>query len=481
MTGPFESLSDPSQDPHGLVAAVLAHNARAAAEKTPTTDCTPLFSPEARPPLRGGTYEKNDALRLLNSHYFVGQTQYETAVYRRNEDGTAMYVAPEQFKLEVQNIFVRGAQKNVAVEKFWKESKDRHQKLIVFKPGGEAEPEEFNLWHGLGVEPRKGWQKQLRLLRHIFEVICRCDKQKFKYLMRWLAWAVQHPEQQAGAVIVLKSRREGTGKSTLGVVMLEIFGQHGKLVDDSDRLLGRFNDWLETTSFVLAEEILWAGDRKTADKLKSRITSDTLQIERKNGAVRQVVNRLHMIMTTNHDHAVGAGTGDRRFVVFDVSEEHACEKAWFEPLYQDVKDGGLGQFLYLLQSLKLGHFHPRQIIKTAEATEQQRMSGDGVSQWAQACIDADAVIGGVGTHDLGGPISAETLREAYNGFCRQNGQRAVGTETFGKACADMFGPRQRLKALQMPSGKGKRRPWGYHVPKSKKWQEKVDARLGIKT
>lgn len=229
-------------------------------------------------------------------------------MYRLNEDGTANYVSPEQFKLEVQNIFVRGAsRKDVPAEKFWKENKDRHQRLIVFKAGGATKPEEFNLWRSFGVEARNGWAKQRRLLRHIREVICRRDKQKFKYLMRWLAWAVQHPDKQAGAVIVLKSRREGTGKSTLGTVMLKIFGQHGALVDDSERLLGRFNDWIEPVSFILAEEILWAGDHKTADKLKSRITSDTLQIERKSGAIRQIPNRLHMIMTTNHDHAVGAG------------------------------------------------------------------------------------------------------------------------------------------------------------------------------
>lgn len=58
---------------------------------------------------------------------------------------------------------------------------------MVFKPGGTAEPHEFNLWLGFGVEARKGWQKQRLLLRHIREVICRRDKEKFKHLIRFLA------------------------------------------------------------------------------------------------------------------------------------------------------------------------------------------------------------------------------------------------------------------------------------------------------
>ena len=132
---------------------------------------------------------------------------------------------PEQFKLEVQNIFVevrvRGATKLIPAEKYWKESQHRKEKFIVFKPAGETEQHEHNLWRGFGVEPQKGWQKQRRLLRHIREVICRRDRQKFKYLIRYLAWAVQHPDKHAGVIIVLKSRKQGTGKSTLGVVMLE--------------------------------------------------------------------------------------------------------------------------------------------------------------------------------------------------------------------------------------------------------------------
>ena len=59
---------------------------------------------------------------------------------------------------------------------------------------------------------------------------------------------------------------------------------------------------------------------------------------------------------------------------------------------------------------------PREILKTAETIEQQRMSGDSVSQWSQACIIADAIIGAERgpygtdvTHDLGKPISFEAL------------------------------------------------------------------------
>ena len=445
--------------------------------------------PQQRKPLHGGVYSPDEVLKLLNSHYMIGKSEQEVAVFRIKDDGSLAFTPPEQFKLDIANIFVQpsGRANPIPAEKYWRESAQRHQRKIVFKPGGKTQPDEFNLWRGFAVEPRKGWQKQRRLMRHIWEIICRRDKAKFKYLIRSLAWAVKNPDKHPGVAIMLKSRKQGTGKSTLGVVMLRIFGRHGMLIDNKKRLLGDFNDHLEMICFVVGEEVLWAGDHQTTDKLKSMITADTIQIERKYGGIHQIPNRLHLMMNSNHDHALAAGVGDRRNAVFDVSDERACDKTWFAPLYQDLDDGGTSEFLYTLQNLKLGSWHPREILKTAETTEQQRMSGDSVSQWSQACINADAIIGaGRGphgaevSHDLGTRISVEVLREAYTGFCRQNSLRPLGTDGFGKACAEMFGPRKHLPALENAKGNRSRRPWGYHLPGGIEWQEKADARLGIK-
>jgi hypothetical protein len=477
----------PKEQPFGLseLPAGIETGICAASKKVAGLIALP---PQQRKPLRGGVYSVWDALELLNSHFFVGKNNQETAIFRVNDDGSLAFIPLEQFKLDVANIFVRtsgGSAKPIPVEKFWKESPQRHERKIVFKPGGTCEPDEYNLCKGFGVEPSKGWQKQRRLLRHIREVVSRREKRKFKYIIRLLAWMVQNPDKHSGVVLVLKSRKQGTGKTTLGNVMLEIFGPHGARIDDKDRLLGRFNDWLETVCFALLEEATWAGDHKAADKLKSLVTGDTLQVERKFGGCRQVPNRLKTIATTNHDHAVHAGVQDRRNVVYDVSDVRVGDKAWFNSLYRDLARGGTSEFLWFLKNVKLADWHPaRDILKTAETIEQQRMSSDSVSQWAQACIYADAIIGaGRGpygtetTHDLGTSISSQALREAYSGFCKQNSLRPLNTDGFGKACADMFGPRRRLPTHQ---NNPMRRPWGYDVPDGTKWQEKVDARLGIK-
>jgi hypothetical protein len=216
--------------------------------------------------------------------------------------------------------------------------------------------------------------------------------------------------------------------------------------------------------------------------MKSIVTSDTLQVERKFGGVRRVPNVTKFVATTNHDHAVAAGARDRRNVVCDVSNEFVGDKEYFDALYRDLADGGTSEVLWLLKGLQLADWHPRMIIKTEETAEQQRMSGDSASQSSEACIIADAIDQGSygAIHDLGMPVSFTDLLRAYTGFCKQSGQRPLGPVQFGKACTDMFGPRKRLHALSTTGiGKSKRRPWGYNVPKAAKWQERLDARLGV--
>jgi hypothetical protein len=199
-----------------LIALAQQNGANFDAWKRQAPSIAPL-PPEKRKPLKGGTYNPTEVLELLNSHYLIGKSDQEIAIFRIKDDGLLAFTPTDQFKLDVANIFVRtgGSTKPVTVEKFWKESPQRHQRKIVFKPGGTTGLDEFNLWRGFGVEPREGREKQRRLLRHIWQVICRRDKAKFKYLMLWLAWAVQNPDKFPGTIIVLKSRKQGTGKSTI--------------------------------------------------------------------------------------------------------------------------------------------------------------------------------------------------------------------------------------------------------------------------
>ena len=109
--------------------------------------------------------------------------------------------------------------------------------------------------------------------------------------------------------------------------------------------------------------------------------------------------------------------------------------------------------------------------------EQQRTSGDSISQWSQRCIEADGIhrpagpLGSTESDNLGTRVANEHLRDSYIAFCTQQGVRPVDPSTFGKACTHMFGRKQRL----VPKEWNERRPPAYDVPTAEAWQERLDA------
>jgi hypothetical protein len=68
--------------------------------------------------------------------------------------------------------------------------------------------------------------------------------------------------------------------------------------------------------------------------------------------------------------------------VQEVSDEHAQDPAWFEPLYQQMeRGGGLEAMLFELLHRDLGNWHPRQIVRTAALAAQQAESLSPFDAW----------------------------------------------------------------------------------------------------
>ena len=249
---------------------------------------------------------------------------------------------------------------------------------IVFQPGGAVIVDDrLNLWKGWGVEPKPGnWNL---MQEHIKIVIAAGDDVAFTYIMKWLAWAVQHPDQRAEVALVLKGKR-GTGKGTLGNTMMRIFGQHGVHISDAKHLIG-FNAHLRDACFLFADEAYWPGDKSAEGNFKRLISEPDLFIEGKGRNGVYAPNMLHVLMASNEDWIVPAGERERRFAVFDVSECHIQEEKWFDALYAQLEDGGYGAMLYDLLHRDISEWHPRRLPKTDALLDQQRRSLSALETW----------------------------------------------------------------------------------------------------
>jgi Family of unknown function (DUF5906)/RepB DNA-primase from phage plasmid len=260
-----------------------------------------------------------------------------------------------------------------------KHPKRRQYAGVTFNPGGnEVIDGRVNLWRGWGIEPKAGDWSLMRT--HIFEVLASGNPEFDCYIMNWLAWSVQHPDQRAEVAIVFRGLR-GTGKGTVGDAMRQVFGDHARHISSAEHLAGRFNSHMRNCCFLFADEAYGPKDKSAEGTLKRLITEPTLFIEAKGRDPVTVPNRLHVMMASNEDWVIPAGTHERRFAVFEVSDKYMQQASWFSPLYRQLSNGGYAAMLYDLLHRELGDWHPRRIPKNAALGKQQLHSLTPLEAW----------------------------------------------------------------------------------------------------
>ncbi|MFA6922514.1 MAG: DUF5906 domain-containing protein, partial [Gallionella sp.] len=151
---------------------------------------------------------------------------------------------------------------------------------VTFWPGRIAPAEYFNTWRGFSVEPKQNDELLNPILCHIRNVVCAGHTDLYEYLIKWIAYTIQHPDKPAGAAIVLRGEK-GSGKGTLGHFLRAIWGNHGLHISNAKHLVGNFNGHLVDTCFLFADEAFYSGDKQHEGVLKALVTEPTIIVERK--------------------------------------------------------------------------------------------------------------------------------------------------------------------------------------------------------
>ncbi len=236
----------------------------------------------------------------------------------------------------------------------------------------------LNLWGGFGAMPAPGDWSLMR--RHITEILAAGDPAAAEYIIRFAAWAVQHPGERAEVALVFRGGK-GSGKGTFANALVRIFGQHGLQVFNSKHLVGAFNGHLRNCLLLFADEAFWAGDKQGESVLKGMLTERVLVIEQKGIDAVLWENRLHVIMAANADWVVPASHDERRFAMFNVSGDRIGDRAYFKGLHEELNGPGLGAMLFDLMRAELSGWHPREVIPSVALREQKEMSLNPIAAW----------------------------------------------------------------------------------------------------
>jgi len=288
----------------------------------------------------------------------------------------------------------------------------------VFEPGGplDISNDMLNLWRGFGVAPKPGDWSLMR--SHIFDVVCSGKRKHFDYLIRLMAYRVQHLGEQTGVAVALLGA-PGTGKGVLARTFGHFFGKHFAHITHGDQLTGRFSAALGTASTVFLDEALWAGDKKGEGVLKALITEPQFLLEAKFRDPIPVKNVLFIMVASNNEWAIPASTGDRRWFVLDVAGTYAGlgHQAYFAPLYAEIENGGAAAMLHDLLNMNLKAFDVRAIPHTAAKAKQQAHSLHGSLAWLHDVLQ-EGFIGVEWWQDTGLTIDTNLAYQWYVEFSK---------------------------------------------------------------
>lgn len=257
---------------------------------------------------------------------------------------------------------------------------------VDFDPSGST-GNQLNLWVGPTVAPRAGnWTLIHSFLR---DVLCDGNEVCFKYLLGYIAHALQRPWEKPGILIILLGG-QGTGKGTFGRILRLIWSATYLQVHNIDAVTGSFNAALERAYIVFMDEALFAGDRKASDALKSLVTEPVIHINEKHQPARQTHSYHRFIAATNADHLKNTDRDDRRDFALRVSEARKGDHAYWQALNHEVNNGGVEAMVHDLLAQDLSDFNVRLKPDTPELLAQKLLSLGAIPRWWHDCLSDGA-------------------------------------------------------------------------------------------
>ncbi|MFC3315212.1 primase-helicase family protein, partial [Falsigemmobacter intermedius] len=253
---------------------------------------------------------------------------------------------------------------------------------IAFKPykyGGQPsdiDDKTLNMFLGWPLKPIYDDSKCTRILAHLLNVLCAGDEGGYRHVKKLMATKLQFPDRKVGSAVSFRSRQGGGKGIFIAGVLGKIYGEYFRHFDKLETITGRFNTGMSEALFIFLDEAFFTRNREAANQLKTLITEDTVNIERKGKDIVVKEALFDIFTATNFEMAASLEESDRRYTVFDLGEE-VMPKEYFDALKAEMDDGGVEAFFGHLLSIDLNSEEYRDIDITkpyeTDARLQQKM------------------------------------------------------------------------------------------------------------
>lgn len=291
---------------------------------------------------------------------------------------------------------------------------------VGFDPSGKDPHIKLNTWRGWPMKPQAG---QCHQLLELIEYLCGSEqgsRESFEFLIKWMAYPLQNPGAKMHSAVIMHGP-QGTGKSMVFKTLAKIYGYKGNpylnysIVLDQKALQSNFNpDW-DSKLFILAEEVVNNSDKwQLKNELKELVTGDTIRIEGKFANAVHQKNQMNMAFLSNEGQPIPLDIGDRRHLV--IYTPPAMTKKFYQELSEELKAGGVEAFYDYLLNVDLTGFDEG---TQPPMTEAKKRLID-LSAGSEIRFAFDWIEGETGLPVC--PCKSPDLYEAYQAYCRRNGE-----------------------------------------------------------
>ncbi len=275
---------------------------------------------------------------------------------------------------------------------------------------------------------------------------------------------------------------QGVGKGVFFQLLAHIWGATTLRVSDIDQVIGRFNAALERNYLVCMDEALFAGDKKSLNRLKSAVTEPEIHIEQKYQPSRTIDSYQRFFASTNHEQFTHMEHDDRRFLFLRVSDKHKQDTEYFGKLLKSLHDGKTVEALvYDLLNSSLSDFDVRNRPRTGEHLRQRLQSLEHFERYWYEVLKQGEITGyEYPTIHWNEPVfvSTDTLLKGYK-HANKNAERYATVqvdrvvESLKKICPSATKRRATDES-------GERRKRGFGLPHISEARQDFERHLGCK-
>lgn len=354
--------------------------------------------------------------------------------------------ASERMIMKISNM---GHAHGSDLVKLWKGSENRKtvmQERVLFDPTMKCDPDtSVNLFDGIKTAPAEGDVGPMLKLMRFLTSKTHEDEYEAEAVMHWLVCWLAYPLQNPGAKLrtaIIMHGDEGAGKNMLFDTMVAIYGKYGAVVGQ-DELEDKFNDWRSCKLFVVGDEVSSRAELvHNKNRLKSLITSGTVQINPKNLPRREEKNHMNIVFLSNELQPLALDNSDRRYLV--VYTPRAREREFYQALGKWLDEGGVASFYHYLLNYPIKDFDPSAPAPWTQAKQNlidlnRKSPEEFWHQWSN--------------HELDLPYQSCSLEQAYKAYlrwCIRTGERYPFKQTQFTPTVLRFAESQSVFAKSKP-------------------------------